>query len=74
MDRVVWQATVHRAAESDTTEVTQHTGTCVALSDSVWTWVQTNPIFLEYLPFDHYTLENNVRLAGFLGKGGPKFI
>ena len=66
MDRVVWQATVHRAAESDTTEVTQHTGTGVALSDSVWTWVQTNAIFLEYLPYDHYTLEKGQCKTGWI--------
>ena len=29
MDRGAWQATVHGATQSDTTEVTQHNGTCI---------------------------------------------
>ena len=29
MDRGAWQATVHRVAESDTTEVTEQAHTCV---------------------------------------------
>ena len=33
MDRGAWQATVHRVAESDTTEVTQHI--CI-LSSTTW--------------------------------------